>query len=526
MRFVAYESDLGLHAHDASITEQARVDSQTSVRQHQNHYYETLGKLGEIVALGESSTRDELGAICSCDDVIFAGFHEGPPDSLSCRFLQHSKGALMLPGGFLDAWTFHESTLNLVTTRVQSDQIRNGLGNAAPNTSVFVPRLHPVFIRAGEEVSLTNCRQPRITGSHLVYAGRWIANKGICQAVRALNIWPLRGAELTLIGSYEPDFPIQWCDANNCEFPDFFRRECVSRNKTLPLRMLKSMTPSHLRDVYSTTDAFLYPSFHEDENFGMAPREAILCGVPAVVSDFSGLGEIGNFPGQYRVKTFPTLAGIRYSIWELRVQIARATAPQSISRKAGAAEILSQCDEASSTRSLLAACQDLLLRQPSAPAFRGWRSEERFNHWIARAPANFTTAVHLHDRKEPKGLYPGGPPQSEIRWFSEPHFFQAIQSLYTTLATPPLVATGITYRGFWRLELDVAARQIVEHGYPGPRRIKFRLSDWSKIQNSATMRSDDEVEFVCRDHGTAKCLQHLVNLGYIVPDVVPTSMNV
>ena len=526
MRFAVYESEIGCPSRSSAINEHSQIDANTSVGQHQSHFFQTLSKLGEIVSLKESTTLYEVSAICDCDDVIFAGFHESVPDSISCRFLQHSKGSLMLPGGFLDVWTFNDSTINIVTTHLQSAQVQNGLRDTAPKTEVFVPRIDSNFIDAYEELNEPEALKTRNSKKHIVYAGRWIANKGICQSVRALNIWPLQGAEFTLIGSYERNFPIQWCNSNNSGFPEFFQKECLGRNKFLHVHMHSAMSPRQLRKFYTKADAFIYPSFHEDENFGMAPREAILCGLPAVVSDLSGLGEIGRFQGQYMVKTFPTLAGIRYSLLDLRNQIMHAvTGLPARARTEAAAKIFSECNEINSQKSLLSACEKLLSRKPVAPSFPGWRSQERFNRWAAVAPEAFKRSVSLRNTPLPTGLYHLDHTPSGNGWYCEAHFFQAIQSLYTTFPTSPCVSVGNTYRGFWRVGLDVLSHSIVEYGYPGERRLGLSSRDWNLVEQSAKMLPNDEIEFTCRNDQSVKPLQCLVDMGYLVPDLIPDIVN-
>jgi glycosyltransferase involved in cell wall biosynthesis len=521
MRFAVLQRELDCRSPTDPDVGRLQLDSGVSVQQQMQHFFSALGRLGEVIPIIESHSLADLQRLCAGRDVIFAGFHEEPPDMLSCRFLQHSKGSLLLPGGFLDAWTFHQSTYNILTSKLQALQLRERLGRSDLRTGVLVPRLNEAFVRCYEELPQSPGR--RITSRvNLVYAGRFIANKGICQAIRALNLWPFP-AHLTLIGSYEPNFPIQWCDGDNSSFPEFFQREYLAKNANLEIRILKSLRHERLAAFYKSADVFVYPSFHEDENFGMAPREAILCGLKAVASDFCGLGEVGRFQGRGNLKTFPTLAGIRFSLWELRNEIKNAGAVSSPNHesKTAADKIYAECNESSSIEHLRLACERLLSIEPSAPQLPGWRSKERFDNWISKAPASFQSAVSCRNEAVPEGLYPYGVLVARNEWFSTPHFFRSIQSLYTTLPTTPRVTTNAMFRGFWRVALLEQENAIVEFGYPGPRYLRLPPRDWNAIRESARFLGNGELEFFCMRPRAVKPLQQLVDLGYLVPDIIP-----
>lgn len=524
VKFVVYKSELNCNASQPPAEAPVQIDSSVSVNQQKEHFFNSLSQLGEIIPLAKALPAREIEGLCARSDIIFAGFHEEIPDTLPCRFLMHSKGSLLLPGGVLNAWTFQQSTCNLLTSQLQSNQLHEGLGPSAPRTGVFVPRLNNVFFDCYKELTRLAQRRKSKSELRMVYAGRWIANKGICQAIRALNLWPLPDAHLTMIGSYEPNFPIQWCDSTNSTFPIFFQRECLDRNRFVKLELRRPLTPQQLSEIYKNADLFLYPSFHEDENFGMAPREAILCGMTAVVSDFCGLGEVGRFQGGGLVKTFPTLAGVRYSVKELRDEIQRMAARSNMTdldRCTAAAKIHGECSETNSLETLRSACEDLLLCKPTAPPFPGWRSKKRFDLWVSQAPAAFQASVNCCDDDAPEGLYQYGARVQRNGWFSSAHFLRAIQSLYTTLSTAPEVATNNTYRGFWRVALFAKEKAIVEFGYPGPRYLRLTDPEWKAIRDSVKVLSGGEMEFTCRHPSAVKPLQRLVDLGYVVPDIVP-----
>jgi hypothetical protein len=104
------------------------VDSSTSVNQQKSHYFETLDIIGEIIKIPKRTDLTELSNLCKCDDVLFTTFHEEPPYNLACCYLNHTKGALMLNGGFLNKWTFRNSSMNIVTSHQQAYQLNKRLG--------------------------------------------------------------------------------------------------------------------------------------------------------------------------------------------------------------------------------------------------------------------------------------------------------------------------------------------------------------------------------------------------------------
>ena len=65
----------------------------------------------------------------------------------------------------------------------------------------------------------------------------------------------------------------------------------------------------------------MLPSFHEDEALGYAAHEAVLCGLPAIVTDWCGLGQLGNINKNRKISTYASLGGVRYSLYELRKKI-------------------------------------------------------------------------------------------------------------------------------------------------------------------------------------------------------------
>lgn len=500
------------------------VDSATSVNQLKTHYFETLSKIGEIIKIENNIESNEIKELCQQDDVCFATFHESPPDNLACRLLNHSKGGLMLPGGFLNRWAIMDTTLNIVTTHQQADQLNKSLKKAAPLLSVFVPRMNTYNFRLPSNREKENARlQFKIKSDcfHIVYAGRFIANKGIAQLVRAMNLWPEQNIRITLVGNFEPDFFIYQSNANHATFAKFFKREIVEKNQNLELVCLPSMNHNELRNLFWSADCFVYPSFHEDENFGATPREAILCGVPVVVSDFCGLGQLAATKGAM-VNTYATLAGVRYSLKQLSEEILKIKAWTEKEKKFNthynSEWVGDECDTKKSEQSLKMAAEQLL-KIPLGEAPTGdWRSKERFDKWVKKAPNAFQESVALAKTHFPEGLYVDGTGEVGLGWYSEPHFLKAIQGIYTTYPIPPKVVKGNCYRGFWRIAIWPEEQAIVEFGFPGPRVKRYNKTDWEFLIQNTRLIDNNEQVFYPSDSKSIDLVKDLVELGYLVPD--------
>ncbi len=523
MKIVVSKKELDFKNENATKEGEFILNDATSVNQLKEHYFEALSKIGDIISIDDTSPDPEVSKLCSRPDTIFAFFHEEPRENVLCRLLQHSLGGLMLMGGFNCRWTFRDSTMNMLTTHKQRDQLQNGLGIAAPHMGIFTPRLNEeVFYLPHEKEKKPSLKSSREDDTfHIVYAGRYIANKGICQLVRSLNIWPCNKTQITLVGNVEPNFHISQSNTLHVTFNSFLKREVAGRNSTVNLVFIPAQKQEVLRGIYWTADCFLYPSFHEDENFALAPREAILCGIPFVVTDFCGLGQLSKAQGGI-VSTYPTLGGVRYSLKDLREEVekVRLWGQKQImeNRDFNVNFVREECSETKSLLSLKLASEELLRKPIDENPVGSWHSKERIERWSSIGPESFKKAISLAGTEPPEGLYVEGTGYASDGWYSEPYFMQAIQSLYTTHNSPPIVRDGCCYRGFWRISLWKAEQAIVEFGFPGPRIKRFDSKQWDILTGSALVGKAGEVEFYPKGEAAKEILQHLVDLGYLVPD--------
>lgn len=524
MRFVVPKDEFEETFEPAdSFSDVFGLSAKTSVHTLQVQFYEGLSKVGEIIQLDFEKDLDELRQLSKKKDVIVAGFYQQPPQGVPCRFLYPSKGSLLLPGGFLNKWNFGKSTYNLITSSKQSWRLKLHLKEAAPNMIVFPPNLNTDIFRLPMQLERDKAREKfkiKPNQFHIVYAGRFIANKGLVQLIRACNLLSNKATvKITLVGSFERDFLNYQSNTTNYTFPAFFKREIIDKSK-VDIEVLEAMSHEELNEFYWSADCFVYPSFHEDENFGIAPREAILCGMPVIVSDFCGLSALGHTRGGL-LKTFPSLGGVRFSVFQLanelqRIRMGLLNAYTTIKQQeADANWVKNECDQEYALENLKEGVEKLLNLEPYE-SIGGWRSKERTEQWLMKTPRKIQEAFQLPVSEPKKGLYVDGSGNYN-KHFSEEKFLTAIQSFYTTMDTVPDIMTNTIYFGFWRINLWEDEKSLVEFGFPGPRVKKFSLNEWNNIKHCLVYRNN-ELGFMPKTLSETDVIKELVELGYLVPE--------
>lgn len=497
-----------------------KINSETSVLKLKRHFFEVLEEIGELVRFSKiNATIDsEIARAVSSPDTLIACFHEAPPN-LPCRLLQHTKGGLMLTGGFLSKWTFdHPATVSIVTSAHQADRLTKSFSHLPVHIFPLNPTIDSHFFEVRHVGSPEDAGKQT---NQLIYAGRWIANKGYCQLIRAMNRWNCGVNTLEMIGDFEQDFPISQSGGTHVNYPAFHAREVIGRNPSLQIRATPAMPSAKLAGHFHKATAFAYLSFHEDENYGLAPREAAACGAIPIVTDWCGLGEFGKNACGGLVRTWATLGGVRYSLKEVSKEVARIVS-WPLERKQNASElnrhlVRTECSGANSLHQMTKALESLLALPPAPPPGGGWRCPSRLERLVSQGPPSFRN-IPLHGScSDPEGLYVEGLGYNEQN-YSEAKLLTAIQGLYTTWPTPPRVRPGICLHGFWRIGLWHDERALVEFGFPGPRLLRFSNSEWSVVSGAAKPLSQGDYAFEIRDFSAAEVFQRTIELGYLVPD--------
>ena len=522
MQFAVLKSDLNMKPFAHAKGKRFDLNASTSVAQQKMHLLEALEALGKIVPVEDDIKLDDYKTLCARPDTIMVTVHHALPyGRVPRRLLLHSLGDFMLTSVYFNHEHFAGNTINLMTSRLQAQRIKEHLGEAAPGLGVFTPRLKQdnFYPPSREEKASARGKMKLAKNTkHIVYAGRWLSNKGICQVIRALNLWPLDSVKISFAGNFEPPFMINQTGANHHTFSAYFEREVVRRNCHTQLYLLKAHGPEALRELLWSADLFVYPSIHEDENFGMVPREAVLCGVPVVVTDFCGLGQLGRGVGGL-LPTYPTLAGPRYSLKVLRDLIADGLSTSKDKLNKNIRFVSAECYPLTAMADLKRAAETLM-RQPlvkdlPTPKAAG---SELFSRLLRYADPGILEAVLAKNKPIPDGLLVDGTGcyNKEIAYNK---FLSTIQGFYTTVDKPPLIEAGSVLRGFSRLALWQEEKALVELGFPGPRVKRYGDKDWHDLLACIEIQPDQEIILCPRTVDQLRLVRELVELGYLVPDI-------
>jgi hypothetical protein len=528
MRFFAFKSDLDYPVVIPKTDGGLVLDSSTSVRQQKTHFFECVHSLGDLIFLDKRLSHSELAAILQQPDAIFAQFHrtEDSPswDTVPKRTLAHSLGDLLLPDLLYRHVTMHRAnTVYLVTTAHQKARVEKHLGAAAPSMAVFTPNINENLFYPPSHKAKRAARAALGLSEqdiHIVYAGRWLATKGICQVLLALRLWPMANTKITVVGSFDRAFPIRFASASHYNFPEFFQREFITISKEKKVRMCPALAGESLRNMLWSADLFVYPSVHEDENFGMAPREAVLCGVPVVVSDFCGLHPLMTLMPWGGVATYPTINGPRYSVWQLRRKITEAIRASDWNPDACAAAVRRECNPDVSRSNLEEAAKSLL-NEPLVTTLALRETEKKGRNELFRYANGSLVRAFIEKQDEvPDGALVDGTGACDPS-FPAQQLQQAIHGFYTTIDKAPVVEVGSRLRGFFRMGMWQEERAIVEFGFPGPRMKRYDRRSWGLLVSCITTGWKTGMMMMTpRNRAQVTIAQELVDLGYLVPDEI------
>jgi glycosyltransferase involved in cell wall biosynthesis len=114
-------------------------------------------------------------------------------------------------------------------------------------------------------------RRPDDGVFRVVYVGRVEATKGIPLLMEAFRTMPLDAAELILVGGW------------STRAMRLYIERCMAQDDRI------SVAPGDPLPTLQRADVFVHPSY--EDGFGYAPMEALACGVPAIVTEDTGMKE-------------------------------------------------------------------------------------------------------------------------------------------------------------------------------------------------------------------------------------------
>ncbi len=519
MRFYILEKDY-LDAFSKNKKCFLKVNQATAVLAYKRWFFSCLKQLGRIVLLKGRLEEKKIKAILGRADAILVSVHLLLERNLTYRvphrFLWLTLGSLLLPEHILYLRRLPSAQVNLVSTQFQLGRLRSCLGGLAPEMAVFSNRVDTDYYtipNQGQRLMARKKQGIREGQLHIVYAGRWIVTKGICQLIRALDIWPVsNNIVLTLAGNIEEEFGLVFSFAQHKTFSHFFNEE-ILRNKPRPwLRFQQAKDKQGLRELFWSADLFVNLSIQPDENFGVTPRQAMACGLPLVTTNFCGLRSLADNMPWKGIDTYPTLFGSRFSLKQFRGILQRAIRERNLlSNQEYRDFIIKECHPEMAKENLKNAVE-YLVNTPAEVALNIDSAERNIKRRMLNS-VDARTFKYFTDTRIGLGggayVYGDGPSN---------YAFPIVQAIYSTRGAPPKVEKNSRWRGFFRIAFWDEEKALMEFGYPGPRIRRYPKKLWSTLKRCAHCLRQDEYVLVPKEQEQIAIIQELVDLGYLVSD--------
>lgn len=135
------------------------------------------------------------------------------------------------------------------------------------------------------------------------YTGRMSLQKNIVELTEEVfQFWKLTGAEIKLFFAGPFDFlgaPFFGIELTHGSYYQYWTKQMNRFPKAFQdrIKYCGHLSGSRLRGLYNATDVYASLSFHHDEDYGMAPAEALCCGTTAVLSSWGGYASFTDKQG-------------------------------------------------------------------------------------------------------------------------------------------------------------------------------------------------------------------------------------
>lgn len=125
-----------------------------------------------------------------------------------------------------------------------------------------------------------------------LYTGRVSLQKNVLELTKAMDTcFSIAGDNnLFLFAGPFDDIGIPYLGQENSPGLYFQRWMNLNTKNSHQIRYLNNLDADQLRKIYNAADCFISLSTHNDEDYGMAPAEAIMCGLQLVLTDWGGYG--------------------------------------------------------------------------------------------------------------------------------------------------------------------------------------------------------------------------------------------
>ncbi len=487
----------------------------TSVNRYKKWFLECLREHGSIVTLNQQLGKQQFAYLLNKPNAIWVGLFPGKYYDVARRHLDLSMSRLLISEESLcNAKVLPSSQIELVSTNEQIKRLNSIFGNLVPKMFVFPPKVDSDFFVPPDKKQKQLARkkyQIENKQVHIVYAGRWIVTKGICQLIRMLDIWPIPNIVLTLAGNIEENNKVFFSVARHNTFSDFLRNEILQKKRNW-LRLKPTPKDNReFRELLWSADLFINPSFHPDENFGVTPREAACCGLPIVTTNFGGLKPLADNMPWKGVDTYPTIFGSRFNLRQFSKLLQSAILQHNkYSQEYYRNIILNECEASIAKNNLKLAIGYLRNRPVEKPVNKTIQIYKTTKNLFYKLKSTSEFFINLTNNIPTGSLVYGDERPRYI--------FPIIQGIYSALEIPPLVSINSRWRGFFRISVWDKEKALLEWGFPGPRVMRYSDKIWDSMKKCIHFTKQNDFVMIPNNKIQIFQLQELVNSGYLISD--------
>ncbi|MBN1794902.1 MAG: glycosyltransferase family 4 protein [Candidatus Omnitrophica bacterium] len=507
--------------------ENFRITSGNSVIAYKNCFFSYIQRHAPIISIDETIDKEELRRILEAPRAILISVNKTPRTELlrgvRLRHMTLSLGTLLCPQYLYEICGLSSAETHLLSTQFQAQRLQQVLGAYFPHTAVFPPRIDTDFFvpPAKRQRADARKRQGIHQGeTHIVYAGRWLVDKGICQILRMLEVWHPDRCVFTFAGNVDEEQNISNTHYDHRGFGTFLAGE-VSRCRNKNVRFQKAKKPEELRELFWSADMFINPSIQPDENFGVTAREAVACGVPVVTTNFCGLTPLADAMPWGGVDTYPTRHGSRFSLRALYQTLRSALKDTGgVSSTFLRSYVLKECDEETARKTVAESLRRVSSMPAELPRDRNEVERDIKRVLWEKADTRALSLVIEGRRKKTEGLYNGVDGEALSSYDGEclHHAFPLVQGLYSSATAPPVAAKDSKWRGFFRIGLWEKERAVVEFSFPAWRFRKYTATEWSSLTGCLIQEKGGDSIFMPRGKKQLSLVQGLIDAGYLVSD--------
>lgn len=523
-KFYVFKNDYCADADTGLPDDRLVLNYSSSVKSYKRDFFAALREFGELTVLDETTPTDQLVDWLKQPEAIVAHVHYAGEwqdllTKIPFRLLHLELGDPFLP----EIYTIKvlpSAQVELVSTQFIQQTLQATFKEDFPKTGVFPPRVDTTFFVPPTSQQKAAAREKFAVGPdqiHVVYVGRMVVTKGICQLIRMLDTWPIPKLALTVVGDFDEEDHVRFSVATHKTFPDFFRSEILQGKPREWLRFQPFLRKGQLREMLWSGDLYVYPSISMDENFGIASWEAAACGLPVIVTNFGGLHDLAEGMPWKGVATYPTLQGARFSLHAFHASLLRAIQEYRALPAEALHQFVRQTVSPEIVRTSLASALEYLSQTMPEHALTLEIAQTSLKKKLAQAIDRRAYKLFAWGRTKDTPPDPGMSTYGDI--WNKPNW-PLIYGLYSAENMPPKVVSQTSWRGFFRVAPWKEEQCLVEFGFPGPRLKRYQDKAWETLMACARDAGQNDYVFLPEGLQQVRLVQKLVNYGYLVPDFI------